>query len=238
MASWLGAGPGDFLDIQFLESRRPRVQLPIVAVAQSHVGLTFFMLHMDSKALNRLMGDSDVITGVHMRVDPTKVNALYSELKNIPSITGAVSHTTQYEAMQRIMAQTTRMTMLNIAFAAIIVFGVVYNNARISLAERSRELATMRMLGFTRLEVSYILLGELALLTAAALPLGLALGYALAWKLTEGASNEMFRLPLWVLRDSYGYTIVAVIATVAISGAVVIWRIFRLDLLGILKTRE
>jgi putative ABC transport system permease protein len=173
-----------------------------------------------------------------MRVDPTKVNALYSQLKNIPSITGAVSHTTQYEAMQRIMSQTTRMTMLNIAFAAIIVFGVVYNNARISLAERSRELATMRMLGFTRIEVSYILLGELALLTAAALPLGCALGYALAWKLTEGASNEMFRLPLWVQRDSYGYTIVVVITTVAISSAVVTWRIFRLDLLGILKTRE
>jgi putative ABC transport system permease protein len=238
MASWLGAGPGDFLDVQFLESRRPRARLPIVAVAQAHVGLTFFMLHMDIKALNRLMGDSDVITGVNMRLDPTSVNALYSELKDIPSITGVVSHTTQLEAMHRIMAQTTRMTMMNIIFAAIIVFGVVYNSARISLSERSRELATMRMLGFTRIEVSYILLGELALLTAMAIPIGCGLGYALAWKLTEGTTNEMFRLPLWVLRNSYGYTIMIAVATVAISSAVVMWRIFRLDSIGILKTRE
>jgi putative ABC transport system permease protein len=238
MADWLGAGPGDFIDVQFLESRRPRVRLPIVAIAQAHVGLTFFMLHMDINALNRLMGDSNVITGVNMRLDPNSVDALYSKLKDIPSITGVVSHTTQLEAMHRIMAQTTRMTMMNIIFAAIIVFGVVYNSARISLAERSRELATMRMLGFTRIEVSYILLGELALLTAMAIPLGCGLGYALAWKLTEGTTNEMFRLPLWVLRDSYGYTVAIAVVTVAISSVVVTWRIFRLDLLGILKTRE
>jgi putative ABC transport system permease protein len=238
MATWLGARPGDVIELQFLEGRRPLVQLPITAIAQSHVGLTFFMLHMDADELNRLLQDGDVITGVHLRNDPTQAGRLYEELKKIPSITGTVSHSAQLQSMRRIMAQTNRMTRLNVVFAVIIAFGVVYNTARISLAERSRELATMRMLGFTQLEVAYILIGEIALLTTAAVPLGCAIGYALAWKLTEGTSNEMFRLPLYAQADGFGYAILAVVLTVVASGVVVVRRVFTLDLMSMLKTRE
>jgi putative ABC transport system permease protein len=94
------------------------------------------------------------------------------------------------------------------------------------------------MLGFSRLQVSYILFGELALLTSVAVPLGCAIGYAIGWKLTAGATNEMFRLPLWMEWNSFGYTILAVIGTVALSSLVVVWRVFGLDLIGILKTRD
>ena len=96
----------------------------------------------------------------------------------------------------------------------------------------------MRMLGFSRLQVSYILFGELALLTSVAVPLGCALGYALGWKLTAGAANEMFRLPLWMEWNSFAYTILAVIGTVTLSSLVVMWRIFGLDLISLLKTRD
>lgn len=238
LAEWLGVVRGDYIELQFLEARRPLVRLPVTAIAQAHVGLTFFMLYLDLDRLNALMGDGDVITGTHLRVDPTGKEALYASLKGTPSITGVVSHTAQLSAMHRIMAQTTRMTILMVAFAAMIVFGVVYNSARISFAERVGELATMRMLGFTRYEVSYILLGELALLTAVAVPLGCLTGYMLAWKLTEGTSNEMFRLPLFVTRASYGYAVLVITGTVLLSGAAVVMRVFRFDLIGILKTRE
>jgi putative ABC transport system permease protein len=238
MASWLGAHLGDFLDVQFLEGRRPLVHIPITAVAQSYVGLTFFVLQMNIHELNRIMGDGDVLTGVNLRLDPELTYDLFDSLKNIPSVTGVVSHTAQLQAMRSMMEQTTRMTLLNVAFAAIIAFGVVYNNARISLAERSRELATMRMLGFSRLQVSYILFGELALLTGAAIPFGAAMGYFLGWKLTAGASNEMFRLPLWVESNSFGYAITTILITVILSSVIVVWRVFGLDLIGILKTRD
>lgn len=238
MASWLNVHAGDFIDVQFLEGRRPFLSLPVVAIAESYVGLTFFVLHMNLDTLNHLMGDGDVLTGVNLRLDPTQADTLYDLLKRIPSITGVVSHTAQLDAMRRMMEQTNNMTLLNVAFAAVIAFGVVYNSARISLAERSRELATMRMLGFSRLQVSYILFGELALLTSAAIPLGCALGYVLGWKLTAGASNEMFRLPLWVEWNSFGYAVVTVVATVALSSLVVVWRVFGLDLISILKTRD
>ncbi|HYZ64307.1 MAG TPA: FtsX-like permease family protein [Acetobacteraceae bacterium] len=238
LASWLGATVGDYIELQFMEGRRPLERLPVTAIAQSHVGLTFFMVHMDLDRLNAIMRDGDVISGTHLRVDPEQRDALYAQLKETPSITGVVSHSAQLDAMHRIMAQTTRMTLLFVGFAALIVFGVVYNSARISLAERARELATMRMLGFSRLEVAYILLGELALLTALAVPPGCWAGYWLAWNLTEGASNEMFRLPLFVTKASYGYAVLVITSTVLISGCAVAWRTFRFDLIGILKIRE
>lgn len=238
MAQWLGVSVGSYLELQFLESRRPKVRLPVAAISESHAGLTFFVLHLHLPALNALMGDGDAITGVNLRLDPSKLNAFYDEIKKIPSVTGVVSRSAQLAAMHRITAQTTNMTALNILIAGIIVFGMVYNNARISLAERSRELATMRMIGFSRLEVSYILAGELALLTAAAILMGCAIGYGLAWNLTEGTSNELFRLPLWVEKASFGYAILTVMLTVALSSAVVVWHIFGFDLVSILKTRE
>jgi len=108
----------------------------------------------------------------------------------------------------------------------------------VALAERARELATMRMLGFFRMEVSYILLGELAMLTIAAVPPGCLGGYLLAWKLTEGTSNGMFRLPLFVSKASFGYGILVITLTVLVSGLAVAWRVFRFDLIGILKIRE
>lgn len=238
LASWLGAGAGDILDLQFVEGHRPHVQLPVTGISESYVGLTFFMLYMDMDRLNALLGDGDAITGVHLRVDPLWVDELYNSIKNTPSITGGVSHSAQFAAMQRIMAQTTQVTLINLLFAAIIVFGVVYTSASVSLSERSQELATMQMLGFTRWEVAYILLGELAVLTAVAVPLGLGAGYALAWKMTEGISNEIFRLPLHMQRFSFGYTIASVLTAVALSSMVVAVKMVRLDLIGLLKTRE
>lgn len=238
LAEWLGATKGDYLDMQFVESRRPFVRLPITDIALSHVGMTFFIIYMELSKLNNLMGDGDVISGVHARTDKQLLAQLYASIKEVPAITGMVSHTAQLSAMQRIMEQTTKMTLLNIIFAGIIVFGVVYNSARISLSERSRELATMRMLGFTRTEASYILIGELALLAALAIPIGCAMGYGLAWQLTEGTDNEMFRLPLHMQKASFGYSILSVIITVMLSSGVVAKRIFNLDLLDILKTRE
>lgn len=238
MASWLGVSAGDFVELQFQEGRRPLVRLPISAVSESYVGLTFFVLGMDIHELNRIMADGDVLSGVNLRIDPNHEQELFDSLKNIPSVTGVVSHTAQLQAMKRMMEQTTRTTLLNVAFAAIIGFGIVYNNARISLAERSRELATMRMLGYSRVQVAYILFGELAILTLAAVPFGVGLGYFLGWKLTAGATNEMFRLPLAVEPSSFGYTLTTILVTVIVSSAVVVWRVFGLDLISILKTRD
>jgi putative ABC transport system permease protein len=123
-------------------------------------------------------------------------------------------------------------------FAGTIAFGVVYNSARIALSERARELASLRVLGLTRFEVTYILLGELALLTLLALPLGGLLGYGLAWLMVVSFESEMIRIPLLVERETYGVAGVTVVAASVISGLIVWRRIRGLDLVAVLKTRE
>jgi putative ABC transport system permease protein len=130
------------------------------------------------------------------------------------------------------------MIVTNVIFAGIIAFGVVYNAARVSLSERSRELASLRVLGFTRAEISLILLGELALLTIAALPIGAVLGYVLSWTIVESIDSEVYRFPLVFTRAAVAWAFLAVIAASLISGLVVRRRLDRLDLVAVLKIRE
>jgi len=143
------------------------------------------------------------------------------------------------ESFRDIMAQNFELiTAFNVGFAFVIAFGVVYNAARISLSERSRELASLRVLGFTIAEISLILLGELALLTLLALPLGLLIGWALAkWSLLM-LQNELYRIPLIVTPQSGAWAALTVLAASAVSGLVVRRRLDRLDLVAVLKTRE
>jgi putative ABC transport system permease protein len=131
-----------------------------------------------------------------------------------------------------------RMRTFNVLFASVIAFGVVYNSARISLSERSRELATLRVVGFTRLEISGILLGELAVLTLAAIPCGLAIGYAFAAISTLALNTEMYRIPLVVDRSTFGFAAVVVLAAALFSALVVRRRLDHLDLIAVLKTKE
>ena len=125
-----------------------------------------------------------------------------------------------------------------IEFACTLAFGVVYNSARIALSERGRELATLRVLGFGRAEVSYILLGEVALLIAAALPLGCVAGYGLAWIFTTSFETELYRVPLVVEPSTYGLSVLIGLAAAAASAFLVRRRLDRLDLIAVLKTRE
>jgi putative ABC transport system permease protein len=131
-----------------------------------------------------------------------------------------------------------RMRTFNVIFASVIAFGVVYNSARISLSERSRELATLRVVGFTRAEISAILLGELAVLTLAAIPWGLAIGYAFAAIATVGLDTEMYRIPLVVDRSTFGFSAVVVLTAALLSALVVRRRLDHLDLIAVLKTKE
>jgi len=238
MANWLGVGLGERVTLELLEINGASHELPVTAIAESYVGLTFFMVFIDRTLLNNLMKEGDVVTGTHLSLDTTRLDVLYKSLKNTPAITGLVSHAASLAGMRRIMEQNLRLTLANIVVAAIIIFGVVYNSARISLAERARELASLRLLGYSQLDVAYILLGELGLLALAALPIGCALGYGFAYLLTEGTANEMFRLPLYLETATFGYATLVVLVTVAVTALTVARKIFNLDIVAILKTRE
>ena len=132
----------------------------------------------------------------------------------------------------------TIMVTVYASLAAIIAFGVVYNFARISLSEQGREMASLRVLGFTRGEVSGLLLGELAVVVIVAQPLGWLIGYGFAWAMVTGFTSELYRVPLVVNREVYAWASLIVLAAAIVSGLVVRRRIDRLDMIEVLKTRE
>jgi putative ABC transport system permease protein len=170
-------------------------------------------------------------------MDPAARDRFYAEVKAMPAIAGVAMRDVALQNFRDTMAEHMNLSIfINVIFAAIIAFGVVYNSARVSLSERSRELASLRVLGFTRAEISLILLGEVALLTAVALPIGVAIGYVFGELIIAGFTNEVYRLSFVVSPATIAWTWLTVIAATVLSGLVVRRRLDRLDLVAVLKT--
>lgn len=236
LADLLGAKVGDTLIVEILEGERPTREVILAGVAEDFAGLSAYM---DIRAVRRMLRETDTASGVFLAVDPARQNELYAHLKNTPRV-GAVSiKSAALHGFEKTMAENLlRMRAINLVFASIIAFGVVYNTARIALAERSRELATLRVIGFTRAEVSWLLLGELAVLTVLALPVGMVCGYGLASLAVVALETENQRFPLVIEPSTYAFAAVVVLVAAAATGLTVRRRIDRLDLVEVLKARE
>jgi putative ABC transport system permease protein len=208
----------------------------LAGVVTDYNGVSVFM---EIGALHRLMREGEVVSGAHLAVDGTRWPGFYARVKETPRIAAL----TLREAGRRSFRETTaemigKIQTIYFTFAAIIAFGIVYNSARIALSERSRELATLRVVGFTPREVSAVLIGELAFLTLIALPIGLVIGSGLANAIVIAASTESVRLPFMPSPQTYSTAVIIVVIASAVSFAVVSRRIRQLDLLGALKARD
>ncbi len=236
LAEILGVRPGDWLDVEVLEGRRRTRRVPVASVTQQYVGLGAYM---NLSAVNRLVGDGQAISGAFLLTDPLHDEALNDALRDRPRVLSSAS---QERVIRSVLDGAASMivtyTLLLSLFAGVIAFGVVYNSARISLSERDRELASLRVLGFTRGEISYILLGELAVLTLLSIPLGMLLGTWLAQLTVDNIQMEMYQIPLILSRATYTRAALVVIAAAVISAIIIRRRLNRLDLVGVLKTRE
>ena len=236
LAKLLDVRVGEKITVEVLEGRRPLVEVPVVATFETYIGSPAYM---DIRALDRLMGGRPSVTAVHLRVDPAMRGTLFQELKTLPRVSSITVRQAAVQTFRDTMAKTiTIFVSFFIVFACALAFGVTYNAARIALSERGRELATLRVLGFTRAEISYILLGEVALLTFVALPLGCAIGFGLASLIVQAFETELYRVPLVILPATYGWAIVIGLAATAVSAFLVRRRVDRLDLIAVLKTRE
>lgn len=236
LAATLGAQLGDRVTVEVLEGRRPDVTLPVAALGGEYIGKPAYM---ELSALNRLMGDPAVLSGAVLQVEPSRQDSLFRALKALPAVAGVSLRDTSVRAFRDTMEETINiMLSFYLAFGAVIAGGTVYNSARISLSERGRDLAAMRVLGFTRAEVSLILLGEMAIQTLASLPLGFGLGYGLAATLSAAFETELYRIPLVVAPDTYGLAAATVTGAAVVAGLLVRRRVDSLDLIRVLKTRE
>lgn len=236
LATLLDVQPGQHLTAEVLEGNREVLDVVVSDVVNDYMGTNAYM---SLAALHRLMQEDRTLSGAYLRVDRGAVNELYTRLKTTPRVAGVLRKSAAIEALQATLASMMRkIQVIYVLFASVIAFGVVYNSVRISLSERSRELATLRVIGFTRGEVSYILLGELALVTVAAVPLGLALGYAMVAGTVQASNSEMFRIPLIVGPNTYALSAVTIVVATILSALVVRRQLDRLDLVEVLKTRE
>jgi putative ABC transport system permease protein len=194
---------------------------------------------MQIDALRRLLGEGGTVSAAALTVDPATLDEFYAEVKTMPAVAGVALREVTLRNFRETMAETMNLSIFfNVLFAAIIAFGVVYNSARVSLSERSRDLASLRVLGFTRAEISLVLLGELAILTVLALPVGAVIGYSLGQLIMAGFNNEIYRLSFVVAPATVAWAFLIVIAAAFLSGLVVRRRLDRLDLVAVLKTRE
>jgi len=195
--------------------------------------------YMDLTALNRLLGEQGALSGAYLAVDGNQTARLYRRLKSMPAVSGVVIRESVLKSFREILDRSIVVTtLINILFACIIAFGVVYNSARIALSERANELASLRVLGFTHREVTVILLGEQGVLTVLAIPLGFAMGVAICWLLVIRLSTELYRIPFVLSARTFGFAALVVAVTALASGFLVARRIHRLDLVAVLKTRE
>lgn len=236
LAAKLGLRPGDTVRLEVLEGRRRTLLVPLQATVDEMFGLNAYM---DRTALNRLLAEGDLSTGFVLAVTPGLENQVLEASKEMPRIAGAWSKSTMLRNMEEITARNVRiMSTILTTFACVIAVGVVYNNARIALSERAWELASLRVLGFTRAEVSAMLLGEMAIVIAVALPAGMLLGHGLVGLIAELMKSDQLHFPLVIGPRTYAWAALSVLIAGAASALVVRRHIDHLNLVEVLKTRE
>ena len=236
LADKLGLRIGQSVRVEVLEGRQRTVAVPLSATVREMMGLNAYM---ERRALNRLLQEGDQSSSFSLAVERGREAELLEATKQLPRVVGAFSKATLLRNMQEVSARNIRiMSTVLTFFATVIAVGVVYNNARIALAERTWELASLRVLGFTRAEVSGLLLGEMAIGIAIALPLGMALGYGLVHLITGLLKSDQFFFPVVIQPPTYAWAGIAVLVSGVASALVVRRRIDKLDMVAALKTRE
>lgn len=236
LAHRLGVSEGDSLMVEVLEGTRVRKTVVVAAQIDDLLGLRAYM---SSAALAELMREDGSLSGAYLMVDSLIEDDLYQHLKQTPEVAGvSLSNAAALGFRDTVRANMMRMILFNVLFSAVIAVGVVYNAARISLSERSRDLASLRVLGFYRREISLILLGELCWVTLAAIPVGIVCGTGLAWMTLALLRSELYRVPYVIEASTYGWAVVTVVVASLLSGLLVRRRLDRLDLVAVLKTRE
>lgn len=238
LAEILEVSVGDTVRVEVLDGDRPTFELDVARVLESYFGL---MAVMELDALCRALGETPSLNGAWLSVDETEMENLHRSVKETPVVAGVADREKTVRTVQELLDRSIGTSMtISLGFSLVLAFGVLYNAARITLAERARELASLRVLGFRRREVAGILLGELAVLVTLGLPCGLVLGRILAavFAASPGFNNEQFRLPLVIEPPTYGIAAMTVLAAAIVSGWTAWRKLDAIDIVEVLKTRD
>ncbi|NEX11870.1 MAG: ABC transporter permease [Prosthecochloris sp.] len=236
LAGILGVSPGDTLTVEFLQGKRHTARVPVAGTIDELLGLSAYMRLDELDVMTRSPG---LVSGSYLTIDGKEADALFSKLKQMPGVGGTSMLKAMQKSFEELIARSmTTSTVILTLFAAVLAFAVVYNGARISLSERSRELSSLRVLGMTRREIALILLGEQAILTIVAIPAGFLIGIVLSVMLALGLSSELYRMPVIFSSVNFIFALAVIVMVAVVSSLMVRFRLNRLDLIAVLKTRE
>ena len=236
VAEILDVRRGDMLTVAATSGKRRTTEVPVTDIIKSYFGLS---VYMRIAVLDELLDEGDRVSGVHITYDKALERELFGAIKATPTIAAIALKRVSLDRFRETLAQNINyMVTIYTVLAVIITFGVVYNSARIQMSERARELASLRVLGFTRGEVSWVLLSELAILSVAAIPVGWVFGYGFGWLLVQSFSSDLYRAPFVIKPATYAIAALIVIGAATVSALIVRRRIDRLDLVAVLKTRD
>jgi len=236
LASILGVRVGDSLQVRVLEGSRRELRVPVAATVQEMFGISAYM---DFDALHVLLREAPVVTGAYLAVDAAQVEPLNERLKRLPAVASVYSPAVMRRSFEQQLDENLMVSLtFLLVLAGILGMGVIYNGARIALSERARELASLRVLGFTRREVTVLLLGEQGAITALAIPLGWVIGVGFAAGIMTTLDLESYRIPLVITPRSFLFSAAVAALAALLAGLAVRRRIHRLDLIEVLKTRE
>lgn len=236
LADKLRVHAGDLLEVEVLEGRRRQARVPVAGIVEDYLGVSAYMRRDN---LQQLVGGPAMISGVYLSVDADALPDLMRRLKVVPAVAGVASPKTMQASFRKQLADSLFIGIsFLLGFAGVIAVAVIYNGARIALSERGRELASLRVMGFRRGEVSVLLLGEQAIITLAAIPIGWGLGYWLSRLVTLAMQTDTYRIPFIITTQTFALSALIVALAAALSAALVQRRIHNLDLISVLKTRE
>jgi putative ABC transport system permease protein len=236
LAAQMSLSIGDAVWIEVMEGAQPILQTVVVDTVDDWVGVSAYM---SQPALNRLLGEGPIINGAWLLVDGVERQMLFDQLWEMPGVAGVgVIHLAESQIRAFIRDSILVMMGVLLLMAGGIAFGVIYNNARLSFSERAREIATLRVLGYTRQEVAFILIGEIALLTVIAIPIGWAIGALMAQALTQTFSVEIMRIPFVITKEAYALSALGIVLASIASTALILPRLQRLNMVMALKTVE
>ncbi|WP_088329757.1 ABC transporter permease [Lacimicrobium sp. SS2-24] len=236
LAKTLAVKTGEYIQVEVQEGQRPTLDVPVVALANTLLGSPAFM---QRSSLNRLMGQPLRVSSAYLKIDPAVSATLYEKLKSMPVVAGVSLSADSRAALAKVMdSGAGAMRFIMISIAALITFGIIYNTARIAFSERTRELASLRVIGLTRAETSFILLGEIALITLLALPIGAVIGHYLSYLIAMGFDTDLYQIPVSFQPANHAIAGIAVIVATCTCAMLVMRDIHRLDLVSSLKIRE
>ncbi len=232
----LDIAPGQAATFRSLEGERRTYRVPVAGTVDELMGLQGYMR---LSRLNRLLREPPTISAALLRVEASREHDIIARLHQRPGVASVTRSAAVVESLREQSGESMDVvTLVLTIFAITIATGTVYNNARVALSLRGRDFASLRVLGFTRGEISRTLLSELGAQVVLAIPVGFLLGTWLTWLVIGIIHPERYRFPMIITPAPYAFAALVVVLAAAASGLIVRRRLDRLDLIGVLKTRE